>query len=306
MKKSILLIALLLIPLIAVSGCIGGSDENIDAWNEHVDAANAHIIEGNDAKDEGNSAANQEQYDLALTKFDSAIDHYQAAKTEVGALDPVARDLDKDYLSDYVDLWEDEIDAFIEQISYNNKMIYALKFGEHYDSFFTTFSTAYQQYSDAVYYFNDGNYQATTTTATLSQEKWDDLLLTAESMHELSQKIDVAYVKQYTAYLVSMCDNANKSLGFLKEAAYAAGQGNWQAANNYLTEQNNHDATLTSNIDSIITLESTHPAAFPETGQALAPLIDEFVAKRDAAYEDAQGYAEERAQIEEDHDDFFE
>jgi hypothetical protein len=125
-------------------------------------------------------------------------------------------------------------------------------------------------------------------------------------MHELSQKIDVAYVKQYSAYLISMCDSANKSLDFLKEAAYAAGQGNWQAANNYLTEQNNFDATVTSNIDSLITLENTHPAAFPDTGQALTPLIDEFVAEREAAYDESQDYAEDRQEIQEEHEDFFE
>jgi tetratricopeptide (TPR) repeat protein len=297
---------LLLIPLVAASGCMGGDDERIEEWNTHVDAAHEHLDTADGLKDEGNEALQQEQYDLALAKYESAYTEYQQGLDDIEALEPVAEDLDRDYAVEFVDLWIQEVEAYLEQFEWNDKIIYALKFGEHYNTFQESFQQATQQYVDAVSYYNEGNYEAATSTANLSEDKWDDLIVTAESMLELAPDIEVDYVTQYATTLVELCDHSIKSLDFLKEAAYAASNEDWETADQMIGEQNVHDDAMVSNYNAIKSIESQHPNDFPEDGTALGTLIDEFVDKRDDAHERSLSFWEQRKQIVEEHDDFFE
>ncbi|HHN82131.1 MAG TPA: hypothetical protein ENN11_05890 [Methanomicrobia archaeon] len=297
---------LLLIPMVAASGCMGGDDESIEEWNSTVDAANEHLNAGDEIKDEGNEALQEDQYDLALTKYGAAYSEYQEGLNKVQDLRPLADDLDRDFLNEYVNLWEKEIEAYLEQFEWNDKIIYSLKFGQHYDAFQGSFDSAVRQYLDAVSYYNDGNYQSTISAANLSEDKWEDLLLTAESMLELAQNVEVGYVTQYATHLVEMSDHSIKSLGFLKEAAYAASNENMETATQMINEQNAHDDEMVNHYDSMKAIEREHPQDFPADGTALATLLEEFVDERDAAHENSISYREQRKEIADEHDDFFE
>jgi len=305
MKKALFLSLLIIAPLLTLSGCISG-DENIDAWNSQIGTINSYLDTANSMQSEINDALDQGHYDLAISKINDAISKYQTALNEIIKLGPIAQDLDKDFLNDYVDVWQLQTNKVIESIEYLKKMVYTEQFSIELDNLILIFSGADQQYVDAVGYFNNGNYAACVSTAELAKQKYNMMAGYADKMSELSLLINIDYVKQYASYCVSMIENADISLDNLMLSANAAYVSDWDNANYYLGLQNTYNSAYNADYDKIIGIENTYPEDFPAQGKALQSLYNLYFSKKEQAEQAAASYANTMNNIEEENSDFFE
>lgn len=305
-SRNALLLIIIIIGGLSISGCISGSDENLDAWNEGVDTANGLIIKGNNASIQLQTAWDESQYDAAYAKGTDAIAYYRDGLDEIRDLEDVARDMDKDFLDDYVDAWHEQIIAFIDATQSQQMIIRIDQFNALSTQFFTSYNTAESQYIDAVGYYNEGNYQAALSTITLSGQKWAQMQNTTQPLISVAQSLDISYVIDYTTGLGSLCNYALSSLENLRLASIEASEGNMGQAAHYIGLQNEDNSEYYGIIDSLIAIENAYPNAFPDEGNALGDTYNAHLEAFNDAQDTILELEGEKDEIVEDNEDFFE
>jgi hypothetical protein len=305
-SRSALLLLLIIIGGLGISGCISGSDENLEAWNEGVDKANDLITDGNTARTQLESAWDAGQYDVAYNKGSEAIGYYEDGLEEIEDLEDIARDIDKDFLDDYVDAWHEQITAFIELTQSQQMLVRIDQFNVLFNQFFSSYYTAEDQYFDAVDYYNESNYQATLSTITLSKQKWTQMQATTQALTAVAQDLGLSYAVDYTNYMSALCGYALSSLENLRLASLEAQGGNYGQADYYIGLQNNDNAAYYNTIDSLITIEGMYPNAFPDGDEALVDVYNSYLAAFNDAQDTILELEDEKDDIVEDNDDFFE
>ena len=305
-SRSAILLILIIIGGLAVSGCISGSDENLEAWNEGVDKANEHIINGNNASSQLETAWDASQFEVAYTKGTEAIAYYQDGLEEIEDLEDVARDIDEDFLDDYVDAWSEQITAFIDATESQQMLIRIDQFNDLFSQFFSSYYTAEDQYFDAVDYYNESNYQATLSTITLSKQKWIQMQNTTQSLISVAQSLGLSYAIDYTTGMNALCGYALSSLENLRQASVSASAGNTSQADYYIGLQNDDNSAYYGAIDSLIAIETAYPNAFPDSDAALMDVYNTYLASFNDAQDTILELEDEKDEIVEDNEDFFE
>jgi len=299
------LVILLIIGSLCLSGCISGSNENLERWNEGVDTANASLTKGNTSQTAMQVAWESGMYTQAYTKGNEAIGHYDDAIDEITDLDGVAKDLKKDFLEDYVDAWKNQIQANVDYTE-NVMMLIAIEhYNDAYYDFFTAYVPAESQYIDAVNYYNASNYQAAISTCDLTRQKWVQLQTKAEEMVGIAARINIGYVTEYSAGLRTMCTHVITAVDYLRSAAVEVRNGNLGNADAYISLQNTADDAYITSINALIALENAYPSAFPDSGDVLVPTYNTYYDRAAQAQADVTTYRNEMDSIVADNKDFF-
>jgi hypothetical protein len=129
---------------------------------------------------------------------------------------------------------------------------------------------------------------------------------TTQALTAVAQDLGLSYAVDYTNYMSALCGYALSSLENLRLASLEAQGGNYGQADYYIGLQNNDNAAYYNTIDSLITIEGMYPNAFPDGDEALVDVYNSYLAAFNDAQDTILELEDEKDDIVEDNDDFFE
>ncbi|MBN1785688.1 MAG: hypothetical protein JW825_01700 [Candidatus Methanofastidiosa archaeon] len=305
MHKRFFAVLLILIPLAAVSGCLGG-DENIDKWNEIVDKANGYAMTGEDIITEAEDAYDDGYYDLAIQKVDEATDELNLLAYEVHNLMGVAEDMDNGFTEDYVQAWQRKINAGQSYVDNLKMLIYIDMYSMSYLNVVDSQDAAFDYMYDFMDYYNSDQYQQAILTGEMALADFQMLSTYANEMADAAENIPHDYVKQYAATGISLFDNY---VGFIQkglQAASSAEDGDFDSADAYVSEANVFYSNANTAQDALNAIGDNNPGEFPLTGYPLNALFEQYYYALQSDLDNVNMYADEMTDIEDDNSDFFE
>ena len=106
MKRDIILIALLLIAVVAVSGCINGPMDNV---NNRLKTVNTDITEGDTDYNAALNAISSGDFSTADSNIQTARDKFADAQDKFNEIENYESDLNESVYTDYLSIVKEEV-----------------------------------------------------------------------------------------------------------------------------------------------------------------------------------------------------
>ncbi|MBN1785531.1 MAG: hypothetical protein JW825_00875 [Candidatus Methanofastidiosa archaeon] len=297
-------LCVVLMIIILASGCLGGN-ESEDAWNDEVSDTNDLILAGKTSYEAYEDALDAEQYDIAYLNIDDAIAQYEDALDNLDDLRDVAVDLDKDFLDDYLDAWEGNLNELID-IAYAGKMMaLIMEYNYSRENFYDYDTPAANYFNTATASYNNDLLDQAIDNANMAYDHYAEAKGYSDRMVEIGSILEMPHVVDYAnmlsasaQYLLDACTNIVNAAN-LKESDVSQ-------ANQYAITVDDLIKSSKSLDEEITDLYDLYPDLYEKTnGMLFWDLFSYYQDIKNSARVAANDYRQDMDDIVEENGDYF-